>query len=64
MLGLLLIGTSYLGYKLVYRTKIVDPTKADLSTGRRTLSVQEVKMLDEYYARPVWRRFLCYVQLW
>lgn len=64
MLGLLLIGTSYLGYKLFFRTKIVDPAKADLVTGRRTLREEEVRMLDEYYARPAWRRLFCYLQLW
>jgi amino acid transporter len=28
------------------------------------LSVEEIKHLDEYYAKPKWRRFLTYVQLW
>ncbi|CAG8954135.1 hypothetical protein HYFRA_00009239 [Hymenoscyphus fraxineus] len=64
MLGLFLIATSYLGYKCVFRTKIVDPKKADLVTGRRTLDEKEIEMLDEYYAMPIWRRFFCYIQLW
>ncbi|ETN43600.1 uncharacterized protein HMPREF1541_02759 [Cyphellophora europaea CBS 101466] len=64
IIGLLLIvgGTGI--YKVVMRTEWRDPAKADLVTGRRVLTVDEVRGLDEYYRLPRWRRFLGYVQLW
>ncbi|KIW90176.1 1-pyrroline-5-carboxylate dehydrogenase [Cladophialophora bantiana CBS 173.52] len=33
-------------------------------TGRRTLAIEEINQLDEYYKLSKWRRFLTYVQLW
>lgn len=63
-LGLLMIVGCTLLYKVIMRTKLVDPRTADLVHGRRTLSVEEIKELDAYYGMSRWRRFLTYVQLW
>lgn len=63
-LGILLIVGGTVGYKLIMRTKIVDPKTADLLSGRRTLSVEEIVQLDEYYKMSKWRRFCTYAQLW
>ncbi|OQD89901.1 hypothetical protein PENANT_c002G07102 [Penicillium antarcticum] len=64
ILGLLLIFGFTIGYKIIFRTPWRDAKTADLSTGRRPLSDDEIAMLDEYYRQPSWRRFLTYVQLW
>lgn len=48
----------------MYRTQWRDPKTADLVTGRRTLSVEEITQLDNYYKMPKSRRLLTYVQLW
>ncbi|KAF8861816.1 hypothetical protein BDZ45DRAFT_687347 [Acephala macrosclerotiorum] len=39
----------YLGYKIVYKTKFVDPAKADLQTGWKPLSESDIAFLDAYY---------------
>ncbi|KAF5606238.1 amino acid transport GAP1 [Fusarium pseudocircinatum] len=64
MIGVLVIFGFTAGYKVIFRTPWRDPATADCLTGRRHLSVDEIKQLDEYYAKPKWRRFLTYVQLW
>jgi yeast amino acid transporter len=64
MLGILIILFFSLVYKLAMRTHWRDPKTADLVTGRRTLGMDEIKQLDEYYQMPKWRRFLTYAQLW
>ncbi|KAF5684267.1 amino acid transport GAP1 [Fusarium circinatum] len=64
MIGVLVIFGFTAGYKVIFRTPWRDPATADCLTGRRHLSVEEIKHLDEYYAKPKWRRFLTYVQLW
>ncbi|KAL2813601.1 amino acid permease/ SLC12A domain-containing protein [Aspergillus granulosus] len=64
MIGLLLIIASGIGYKLVFRTKIRDPRTVDLQTGRRTLSTEEIKELDDYASMPRWRKIYSFVQLW
>ncbi len=64
IIGLLIIVGFTLGYKLIMRTPWRDPKTADLTTGRRILTVEEIKYLDDYYAQPKWRRFASYVQLW
>lgn len=46
------------------RTPWRDPATADLVTGRRPISADEIKQLDAYYAMPTWRRFLTYVKVW
>jgi hypothetical protein len=63
-LGLILIVGCTVGYKLIMRTKLVDPKTADLVHGRRTLSTEEIMELDAYYGMSSWRRFCTYVQLW
>ena len=64
IIGLLIIVGCTAGYKLIMRTPWRDPKTADLVTGRRVLTVQEIEALDHYYRMPRWRRFLGYVQLW
>lgn len=64
IIGLLIIVGFTLGYKLIRRTPFRDPKTADLITGRRILTAEEIKYLDDYYAQPKWRRFGTYVQLW
>ncbi|KAI7334543.1 hypothetical protein KC315_g3690 [Hortaea werneckii] len=64
MIGLLLIICTGLGYKIMFRTKLREAATVDLNTGRRPLGVEEIKMLDEYYALPPWRRLWAYVKLW
>ncbi|CAG8180173.1 unnamed protein product [Penicillium salamii] len=64
ILGILIIFSFTLAYKLIYRTPWRDPKTADCTTGRRPLSTEEIAMLDSYYRQPAWRRFLTYVQLW
>ncbi|RAL12674.1 AAT family amino acid transporter [Aspergillus homomorphus CBS 101889] len=61
-LGVPVFVVAYLGYKLYFRTKLVKPLEADLVTGRRLLTPQDVAMLDEYYAQPGWKRALSYVR--
>lgn len=64
MIGLFLIIFTGLGYKIVFRTKLRDPATVDLHSGRRPLSVEEIKMMDEYYAQPSRRRLWEYIKLW
>ena len=64
MIGLLLIICTGLGYKIIFRTRLRDPATVDLKTGRRPLGVEKIRMLDEYYALPPWRRLWAYVKLW
>ncbi|OAA65864.1 amino acid permease [Niveomyces insectorum RCEF 264] len=53
-----------LAYKVVMRTKLRDPKTADLQTGRRPLSPEELVELDEYQKLPRWRKFYSFIQLW
>jgi amino acid transporter len=64
MIGVVIVVTFTIGYKLIYRTKVRDPKTADLKTGRRTLGPEEIAMLNEYYSRPTLKRFWTYIQLW
>lgn len=64
MIGVVLILTFSIGYKLIMRTSIRDPKTADLVTGRRKISESDLHQLDSYYAQPRWRRFMSYVKLW
>ncbi|KAJ5558726.1 Amino acid/polyamine transporter I [Penicillium sp. DV-2018c] len=63
-IGLILIGGSTIAYKLFFRTPWRDPATADLVTGRRVLSTEEIQELQEYYSRPFWRRLGTYLRLW
>jgi amino acid transporter len=51
----------YFGYKIVYKTKIVDLKEADLQTGRRPLSESDIAFLDAYYSQPWHKRALTYL---
>ncbi|OAG08497.1 amino acid permease [Paraphaeosphaeria sporulosa] len=64
MIGLLLIVFSGIGYKIVFRTKLRNPAKVDLHTGRRTLTEEEIFALDAYYSQSKAKRFYSFVQLW
>ncbi|KAF5024686.1 hypothetical protein F66182_3256 [Fusarium sp. NRRL 66182] len=64
MIGVIVIFSFTLGYKLIYGTPWRDPATADCLTGRRHLSVEEINQLDAYYSMSKWRRFGTYVQLW
>lgn len=64
MIGLVLIVFSGIGYKIIFRTKLRDPAKADLMTGRRTLSEEEIFALDAYHAQSRLRRFSSFMQIW
>ncbi|KAF2720211.1 hypothetical protein K431DRAFT_271280 [Polychaeton citri CBS 116435] len=63
-LGIILIVTLTVGYKLIFRTPWRDLKTAYLHTGRRPLTVEEIQQLDGYYAMPKWRRLVSYVKLW
>ncbi|CAF9911335.1 MAG: hypothetical protein HETSPECPRED_000303 [Heterodermia speciosa] len=63
-IGIILIFTLTIGYKLVFKTPWRDPETADCLTGRRKLTPEDIRQLDKYYAQPGWRRFLTYVKLW
>lgn len=64
LIGWFLIVFSSIAYKIILRTKIRDPAKVDLQTGRRYLSDEEIIMLDEHNSQPLYRRFLTFIQLW
>ncbi|EME86013.1 uncharacterized protein MYCFIDRAFT_186399 [Pseudocercospora fijiensis CIRAD86] len=64
MIGTVLILGLGTIYKVVFRTKLRDPEGVDLRTGRRLLSEEEIKMLDDYYGSSKWRRLAAFLQLW
>lgn len=64
MIGVVIVLSFTIGYKIIFKTKIRDPDTADLKTGRRTLGKEEIDMLNEYYSRSTLRRFWTYIQLW
>jgi amino acid transporter len=51
----------FLVYKIAYKTKWVNPAEADIHSGRRPLTEQEIEFLDKYYAQPWHKRALTYV---
>ena len=63
-IGIILIVVLTAVYKLAFRTEWRDPATADLVTGRRKLTPEDIQQLDDYYRLPGWRRFLTYVKLW
>ncbi|EXJ76880.1 hypothetical protein A1O3_10525 [Capronia epimyces CBS 606.96] len=63
-IGLIVIVVFTVAYKIIMRTKWQDVATADLVRGRHVLSADEIKRLDEYYRRPLWRRIGTYVSLW
>ncbi|KAF4470864.1 amino acid transport GAP1 [Fusarium albosuccineum] len=62
--GIIIIVVFTVAYKLILRTPWRNPATADLKTGRRHLSTEELNELDAYYAMSKFRRFGTYVQLW
>ncbi|KAJ3520572.1 hypothetical protein NM208_g13655 [Fusarium decemcellulare] len=62
--GIIIIVVFTIAYKLILRTPWRNPETADLKTGRRHLSTEELNELDAYYAMSKFRRFGTYVQLW
>lgn len=62
-IGLLVIGSSMIGYKIVYKTKWVSAAHADLTTGRHHLTEDEISRLKAYYDAPMWRRILSHLSL-
>ncbi|RAH39827.1 uncharacterized protein BO95DRAFT_426076 [Aspergillus brunneoviolaceus CBS 621.78] len=63
-IGLILIVVFTIAYKILRRTPWRDPATADLVTGLRELSTGELRMLDAYYRRPLWRRLGTYLRVW
>lgn len=63
-LGLILILGVYVGYKLIYRTKIRNLHDIDLTTGRRVMTEEQAKEVARYQAMPRSKRFATYIQLW
>lgn len=64
MIGLIIIVVFTAAYKIFRRTPWRDPKSADLPTGRRRMSPEELLQLDHYYGMSSWRRFLTYIKLW
>lgn len=61
MLCMPLFFTAYATWKIWFRTKLQDPKTADLKSGRRLLTEEELQILDDYYAQPLWKRFTSYL---
>ncbi|KAJ9149467.1 General amino acid permease [Pleurostoma richardsiae] len=61
MLCMPLFITAFISWKVWFRTKIQDPKTADLKSGRRYLTEEELEKLDSYYAMPLWKRLRSYV---
>jgi amino acid transporter len=64
IIGILVIVVPTALYKIVLRTEWRDPAAADLVTGRRQLTPDEIILMDGHYSRPLWRRVGTYVKLW
>ncbi|KAL2852281.1 amino acid permease-domain-containing protein [Aspergillus pseudodeflectus] len=64
IIGILVIVVPTALYKIVLRTEWRDPAAADLVTGRRQLTPEEIILMDSHYSRPLWRRVGTYVKLW
>ncbi|KAF4459808.1 Amino acid polyamine transporter I [Fusarium albosuccineum] len=64
MIGLIIICTFTVAYKLIYKTPWRDPATADLVTRRRPLTVEELEHLDRHFEKPLWRRIGTYAKVW
>ncbi|KAL4799770.1 amino acid permease/ SLC12A domain-containing protein [Aspergillus venezuelensis] len=64
ILGILVIVVPTVLYKFILRTPWRNPATADLVTGRRLVSTEEILLLDKHYSRPIWRRVGTYMKLW
>lgn len=51
----------YFGYKIIFKTKLVDLNTADIKSGRRPLSAEDIAFLDTYYAKPWYKQALTYI---
>jgi len=51
----------YVGYKIIFKTEIVDLNTADLVSGRRPLGAEDIAFLDAYYAKPWYKRAVTYI---
>jgi yeast amino acid transporter len=63
MLALPIIIVCYVGWKLVYKTKFVRASEADLLTGRREVDLAEMKRA-ELEERANWRWYQRFTFLW
>ncbi|KAF4121705.1 hypothetical protein GMORB2_1544 [Geosmithia morbida] len=63
MLCMPLFFTAFIGYKFYFRTRFQNPKMADLLSGRRYLTEEELSALDDYHSKPLWRRILTYLTL-
>jgi amino acid transporter len=64
MLGVCMIIISYVGYKVIFKTKFRDPYTADLHTGRAVLSKEQLGELEKYKSMSRNKRFGTYIKLW
>ncbi|RDW57794.1 AAT family amino acid transporter-3 [Coleophoma crateriformis] len=62
MLCLPVFIVAYFGWKIWFRTSFVKPSEADLISGRRYLTEEDIKFFDAYYSQPLWRRVISYVR--
>ncbi|KAL3462743.1 proline-specific permease [Aspergillus heterothallicus] len=60
-LGVPLVVTVIVGYKLIFRTKFRRASEIDLATGYQPLSEENERFLDHYYSLPMWRRIWSYI---
>ncbi|KAF7561396.1 hypothetical protein G7046_g2753 [Stylonectria norvegica] len=51
------------GYKIIFKTKLVNPATADLQSGRRPLNAEDIAFLDAYYSQPMYKRIFSYITL-
>ncbi|KAL4893027.1 proline-specific permease [Aspergillus ambiguus] len=63
-IGIVVIVSLTVGYKLIFRTSSRQLRKADHVTGRHIITPDEISELERYYSMSRWRRFLSYVQVW
>ncbi|PYI09770.1 AAT family amino acid transporter [Aspergillus sclerotiicarbonarius CBS 121057] len=61
-LGVPVFVVAFLGYKVRFRTRVVDPKFAELRTGRRPLTGEEVRVLEEYGRLARWKRVVSYLR--
>ncbi|KAK7519388.1 AAT family amino acid transporter [Phyllosticta citriasiana] len=54
---------AFVGYRLVFRSKIVDLNEADWVSGCRPVSEAGSVALDAYNALPLWRRVVSYLRM-
>ncbi|RDW83512.1 hypothetical protein BP5796_05003 [Coleophoma crateriformis] len=60
-LGVPLVLAAWLGYKVIFKTKIRRASEIDLVEGHRPMTEEDRLFLDRYYAQPLWKRVWSYV---